>query len=63
MMASHKRKDLKRGGVPFIILGIAMPALFSILCAVASSIAVPAVSRLAITEASPTLPPSRPPSA
>jgi uncharacterized protein len=74
---------LKRGGVPFIILGILMPivfstlgitvahvfsmvihqelslgtyVLFSVLCGAASYIAVPAVQRLAIPEASPTLP-------
>ena len=29
MTASRKLKDLKRGGVPFIILGIAMPIVFS----------------------------------
>ena len=29
MTASRKLKDLKRGGVPFIILGIMMPILFS----------------------------------
>lgn len=83
MTASRKLKDLKRGGVPFIILGVAMPVLFatlgivvahvfsmvvqqeltlgtyvlfSVLCAAASYIAVPAVQRLAIPEASPTLP-------
>jgi hypothetical protein len=83
MTASRKLKDLKRGGVPFIILGIAMPilfstlgiavahvfsmvihqelslgtyVLFSVLCGAASYIAVPAVQRLAIPEASPTLP-------
>jgi uncharacterized protein len=83
MTASRKLKDLKRGGIPFIILGIAMPilfatlgiavahvfsmaihqtlelgtyVLFSVLCGAASYIAVPAVQRLAIPEASPTLP-------
>ena len=83
MTASRKLKDLKRGGVPFMILGIAMPilfatlgivvahvfslvihqeltlgtyTLFSVLCGAASYIAVPAVQRLAIPEASPTLP-------
>ena len=83
MTASRKLKDLKRGGVPFIILGIAMPimfatlgmcvahvfsmvvhqelslgtyTLFAVLCGAASYIAVPAVQRLAIPEASPTLP-------
>ena len=83
MTASRKLKDLKRGGVPFIILGVAMPivfatfgiavahvysmvihqelslgtyVLFSVLCGAASYIAVPAVQRLAIPEASPTLP-------
>ena len=83
MTASRKLKDLKRGGVPFIILGLAMPVLFatigivvahlfsmavhqeltlgtyvlfSVLCSAASYIAVPAVQRLAIPEASPTLP-------
>ena len=83
MTASRKLKDLKRGGLPFIILGIAMPilfstlgicvahvfslvvkqdlslgtyVLFSVLCGAASYIAVPAVQRLAIPEASPTLP-------
>ncbi len=83
MTASRKLKDLKRGGVPFIILGITMPilfatigivvahvfsiavhqeltlgtyVLFSVLCSAASYIAVPAVQRLAIPEASPTLP-------
>ena len=83
MTASRKLKDLKRGGVPFIILGIVMPilfstigisvahvfswavgqelslgtyVLFSVLCGAASYIAVPAVQRLAIPEASPTLP-------
>jgi hypothetical protein len=81
--ASRKLKDLKRGGVPFIILGVTMPivfatlgisaahvysmvihqelslgtyVLFSVLCGSASYIAVPAVQRLAIPEASPTLP-------
>jgi uncharacterized protein len=83
MTASRKLKDLKRGGVPFIILGVLMPVffatlgitvahvfsmvvhqeltlgtyvLFSVLCGAASYIAVPAVQRLAIPEASPTLP-------
>ncbi len=83
MTASRKLKDLKRGGVPFIILGVVMPivfatfgmcvahlyshvihqelslgtyVLFSVLCGAASYIAVPAVQRLAIPEASPTLP-------
>jgi hypothetical protein len=83
MTASRKLKDLRRGGIPFIILGIAMPilfaifgmvvahifsmiihqeltlgtyTLFSVLCGAASYIAVPAVQRLAIPEASPTLP-------
>lgn len=83
MTASRKLKDLKRGGVPFIILGITMPilfstigivvahlfsmaihqdltlgtyVLFSVLCGASSYIAVPAVQRLAIPEASPTLP-------
>jgi uncharacterized protein len=40
-------------GVPF---GLGTYALFSVLCAAASYIAVPAVQRLAIPEASPTLP-------
>jgi len=83
MTASRKLKDLKRGGVPFIIFGFLAPVvfatfgiavahlfsmaihqdlqlgtyvLFSVLCAAASYIAVPAVQRLAIPEASPTLP-------
>ena len=83
MTASRKLKDLKRGGVPFMIFGITAPivfatfgiavahvfsmvigreltvgtyVLFSVLCASASYIAVPAVQRLAIPEASPTLP-------
>ena len=83
MTASRKLKDLKRGGVPFIIFGLLAPivfatfgiavahlfsvaihqdlqlgtyVLFSVLCAAASYIAVPAVQRLAIPEASPTLP-------
>jgi len=29
MTASRKLKDLKRGGVPFIMLGIVMPILFA----------------------------------
>ncbi len=83
MTASRKLKDLKRGGVPFILFGLFAPVvfatlgitvahlfnmaihqdlqlgtyvLFSVLCAAASYIAVPAVQRLAIPEASPTLP-------
>jgi len=83
MTASRKLKDLKRGGIPFIIFGLVAPivfaffgitvahvfsmvigreltvgtyVLFSVLCAAASYIAVPAVQRLAIPEASPTLP-------
>jgi len=83
MTASRKLKDLKRGGIPFIILGLTMPivfatigitvahvfsmvvhqpltlgtyVLFSVLTAASSYIAVPAVQRLAIPEASPTLP-------
>ena len=83
MTASRKLKDLQRGGVPFIILGVVMPVLFAtfgivvahvfsmvihqeltlgtytlfaVLCGAASYIAVPAVQRLAIPEASPTLP-------
>ena len=40
-------------GVPF---DIGTYALFAVLCAAASYIAVPAVQRLAIPEASPTLP-------
>jgi uncharacterized protein len=83
MTASRKLRDLKRVGVPFIILGIAMPilfattgiavahvfsrvihqelspgtyVLFSVLRGASSYIAVPAVQRLAIPEASPTLP-------
>jgi hypothetical protein len=83
MTASRKLKDLRRGGVPFIILGLTMPilfatigisvahvfalmihqelslgtyVLFSVLCGASSYIAVPAVQRLAIPEASPTLP-------
>ncbi len=83
MTASRKLKDLKRGGVPFIVFGLLAPVvfatlglsvahlfsmaiherldlgtyvLFSVLCAAASYIAVPAVQRLAIPEASPTLP-------
>ena len=30
MTASRKLKDLRRGGVPFIMLGIAMPILFAL---------------------------------
>ncbi len=83
MTASRKLKDLKRGGLPFILFGILAPVvfatfgivvahlfsmvihqelqlgtyvLFSVLCSAASYIAVPAVQRLAIPEASPTLP-------
>ena len=83
MTASRKLKDLKRGGLPFILFGLLAPVafatlglavahlfsmaihekldlgtyvLFSVLCAAASYIAVPAVQRLAIPEASPTLP-------
>lgn len=83
MTASRKLKDLKQAGLPFVLLGLAMPPLFatfgivvahlfslathagltlgtyvmfSILCGAASYIAVPAVQRLAIPEASPTLP-------
>ncbi len=83
MTASRKLKDLKRGGIPFIMFGLLAPivfatlgitvahlfsmaihqelqlgtyVLFSVLCAASSYIAVPAVQRLAIPEASPTLP-------
>ena len=83
MTASRKLKDLRRGGVPFILFGLFAPpvfatlgivvahlfslaihqdldlgtyVLFSVLCGAASYIAVPAVQRLAIPEASPTLP-------
>lgn len=83
MTASKRLKDLKAGGLGFILFGILAPnvfatigicvahgfsmmtgrpldlgtyALFSVLCGAASYIAVPAIQRLAIPEASPTLP-------
>ncbi|MEO6202031.1 MAG: sodium-dependent bicarbonate transport family permease [Nitrospirales bacterium] len=83
MTASSRLKDLRHGGLGFILFGLIAPnifavigillvhgysiflghpfdlgtyALFAVLCASASYIAVPAVQRLAIPEASPTLP-------
>lgn len=83
MTASRRLRDLKSGGMPFILYGILAPnvfatigicvahafsaatghpldvgsyVLFAVLCGAASYIAVPAVQRLAIPEASPTLP-------
>jgi hypothetical protein len=81
--ASRELRDLKTGGVPFVLFGLIAPnvfamagilvahayshlihrpldlgtyALFSVLCGGASYIALPAVQRMAIREASPTLP-------
>jgi hypothetical protein len=81
--ACRRLRDLRTGGVPFVLFGIVAPnvfatigifvahgysaalgepfeigtyVLFAVLCAAASYIAVPAVQRLAIPEASPTLP-------
>ncbi|ORV39963.1 sodium-dependent bicarbonate transport family permease [Mycobacterium conspicuum] len=83
MTASRKLKDLRSGGVGFILFALVAPnvfatlgiiiahgyafytqtefkqgtyALFAVLCAAASYITVPAVQRLAVPEASPTLP-------
>jgi hypothetical protein len=81
--ACKRLRDLRAGGVPFILFGLLAPPvfatlgmtalhaysmalgqaftlgtypLFAVLCAAASYIAVPAVQRMAIPEASPTLP-------
>jgi hypothetical protein len=83
MTACKRLRDLRTGGVPFILFGLIAPnifatvgmtalhlygmclgepftlgtyPLFAVLCAAASYIAVPAVQRMAIPEASPTLP-------
>jgi hypothetical protein len=83
MTACKRLRDLRAGGVPFILFGLIAPnifatagmmalhlygmclgepfslgtyPLFAVLCAAASYIAVPAVQRMAIPEASPTLP-------
>ncbi|HVC92415.1 MAG TPA: sodium-dependent bicarbonate transport family permease [Pirellulales bacterium] len=83
MTACKRLRDLKAGGVPFVMFGIIAPdafatlgmivahtyswalgepleqgtyVLFAVLCGAASYIAVPAVQRMAIPEASPTLP-------
>jgi uncharacterized protein len=83
MTASRKLKDLKTGGLGYILFALVAPnifatcgmlimhvfayltgthfqlgsyVLFAVLCGAASYIAVPAVQRLAIPEASPTLP-------
>jgi len=83
MTACKRLRDLKSGGVPFVMFGIIAPnvfatlgmivahcyswsigepleqgtyVLFAVLCGAASYIAVPAVQRMAIPEASPTLP-------
>jgi uncharacterized protein len=83
MTASRELRDLRTGGVPFVIFGLIAPnvfavlgigvahayghlihhpfqlgtyVLFSVLCGGASYIALPAVQRMAIPEASPTLP-------
>jgi hypothetical protein len=83
MTACKRLRDLRAGGLPFILFGLIAPnvfatigmsalhiysmcmgepfslgtyPLFAVLCAAASYIAVPAVQRMAIPEASPTLP-------
>jgi hypothetical protein len=83
MTAARELRDLRTGGVPFVIFGLIAPnvfavlgicvahayghlihqpfqlgtyVLFSVLCGGASYIALPAVQRMAIPEASPTLP-------
>jgi len=83
MTACRRLRDLRAGGLPFILFGLIAPnifavigmsvlhiysmclgepfslgtyPLFAVLCAAASYIAVPAVQRMAIPEASPTLP-------
>jgi hypothetical protein len=83
MTACKRLRDLKAGGVGFVLFGLIAPnvfatlgitvahiyswsigeplehgtyVLFAVLCGAASYIAVPAVQRMAIPEASPTLP-------
>jgi hypothetical protein len=83
MTACRRLRDLKSGGLQFVLFGVLAPnafavfgmcvahvyshalgeafdqgtyVLFAALCAAASYIAVPAVQRMAIPEASPTLP-------
>jgi hypothetical protein len=83
MTACRRLRDLRAGGLPFVLFGIIAPnlfatigmsvahlysmsvgepfelgtyVLFAVLCGAASYIAVPAVQRMAIPEASPTLP-------
>jgi hypothetical protein len=81
--ASKRLRDLRRGGIGFILFGVMVPVLFAcvgilcvhlfgvlrggyfdlgtymlfaVLCGAASYIAVPAIQRMAVPEASPTLP-------
>lgn len=83
MTASKRLRDLRQGGIGFVLFALVIPnvfaaigmsaahfyalatgqqftlgtyCLFGVLCGAASYIAVPAVQRLAIPEASPTLP-------